>query len=707
MTKPKISFVMPCYKDGKTLETAVKSILDQDLKELEVIIVNDGSPDDSEKVIKKLKKDKRVKSILFKTNKGACAARNAGAKLARGKYLSFLPADAFLYPGNARVWVEALDERPEYDFLYGGYAFVKEGTLSPFGGEKVFDYKSEPFDPYLLEVKNYIDGSFPMRRELFDKIGGWDTSIKSLQDWEFWLRAVLKGAKGLFYQDIFFETEYPHVGGLSHDSANNWIERSNTIKKKLGIPFRKVCVASLGAAWHAKNIAKLLNADFQEMPSFKPHEYEVIYSIGFYPQFGDMQGSMFMNQENRPDLGYTSAKKIIHFVGSDILQFKYLSFMQLELYRQFFKNNIDVLLCEDKFTQDELKELKIDAQIQPIPPIKLFPLTPLPKEFTVAVYMPQTNKELYQPQLMVEVAKMLPDIKFKFFGDPYERKVEGNIEYMGYLQRNEMEELVKSSSCLLRMPTHDGLSLTSLEYILAGRQVVSSTPVRYAQYVEKPDKYYIVNALKQAQKAGQNTTGSKYWRDRLDHKKYKQAMEKWFEYDPKAYWEKRAENWDKQAGDKLPDIEKLEPLFLEIKPETILDVGCGSGRWYPYFKKQGVKYRGIDISENLVRMAQQKFPQGMFKTAKVEDIPKPPIKFDLAFCYTTLEHVTEKEFPKAVKALKQCAKKLILVEPVNFKSRHYCHVHLYNQHFNVIKEIPLEDKVIFVIDNDNNASKSI
>lgn len=698
--QPDISFVMPCYKDSKTLKIAVESLLDQDLKNLEVIIVNDGSPDNAEKIIKELKKDKRVKSITFPSNRGACIARNAGAKLAKGRYLSFLPADAFLYPGNARVWVETLDNDKTVDFLYGGYKFVKEGTLGPYGGDTVFDYKSEAFDPYLLETKNYIDGSFPMRRKLFDAIGGWDSSVKSLQDYDFWLRAVKKGFKGLFFADIFFETEYPHIGGLSFDSANNWLERMNFIKKKNGIPIRKYCVASLGAAFHAKNVAKMLDADFQEMPSFKPHEYEAIYSIGFYPQFADLQGSMFLQQEGRPDLGYTTAKKIIHFVGSDILQLKFLSYQQIEFYRQLFKSLIDVVLCEDEFTQKELKEMKIDAEVVPIPPATLYPLMPLPKEFSVAVYMPNTNKELYQPQLMVEVAKLLPDVKFKFFGDQYERKTEGNIEYLGYLHKPEVDELIKTTSCLLRFPQHDGLSLNSLEFILAGRQVVSSTPVKHSIYIDRADKFIIAEAIKKAKLKGQNKIGSKYWRERLDHKKYKETMYKYFQYQPKEYWEKRADSWDRQAGTALPELDKLESLFIEIKPKSVIDIGCGSGRWYPYFKKQGVVYRGIDISENLVNLAKRKFPDGMFKAEKVENLPKPPQKFDLAFSFTTLEHITEEEFPKAVKALKQVAKKMILVEPVNFQSRHYCHVHNYHQAFNVVKEVKLTDKSIFVIDNE-------
>lgn len=696
---PDISFVMPCYKDAPTLEVAVNSLLDQDLDNLEVIVVNDGPQPEAEEICKRLaKQDARFRFLTLETNQGACNARNAGAALAQGRYLSFLPADAFLYPGNARVWVETLDANPDCDFMYGGYRFVKE--LNPNGGESVQDYMSEPFDPYLLEVTNYIDGSFPIRTEAFNRIGGWDSTVKSLQDWDFWLRVVKTGGKGFYFRDVFFETEMPHQGGLSFDSAANWIDRTNFIKDKNDIPRRKVCVASLGASWHAKNIAKMLNADFKEMPSFKPHEYEALYLIGFYPQFADLQGQMLQNSPD-PRSGMSPAKKIVHFVGTDIWQLKDLTPLKLAFFRDYFKSNVDVVLAEDKFTQDELKELGIEAEVVPIPPQKLYNVMPLPETFSVACYIPEVNKGFYRPDLMVEVAKSLPKIQFKFFGDQYERKVDGNITYMGRLSEPEMDELIKTTSCLLRMPIHDGLSLNALEFLTAGRQVVSSTPVKHAIHVERPEAHLIRLALERAQTAGLNKAGSAYWRKRVNPETFRKTMEKYFEYDPKGYWERRAESWDRQAGDQLPDLNVLEPIFMDFKPSTVLDVGCGSGRWYPYFKAQGVAYRGVDISKNLITLAQKKFPDGMFKTCKVEDIPVPETPFDLAFCYTVLEHVKEEDMQKAADALNQCAKTLLLVEPINFTTRHYCHDHTYQKYFNIVKEIPLADKMIYVVDTKN------
>jgi len=75
---------------------------------------------------------------------------------------------------------------------------------------------------------------------------------------------------------------------------------------------------------------------------------------------------------------------------------------------------------------------------------------------------------------------------------------------------------------------------------------------------------------------------------------------------------------------------------------------------------------------------------------------KPTQKADLAFSFTTLEHIIPKDFPKAVENIKKIAKYLLLIEPENFTSRYYCHSHDYRKHFNVIKEEKLDDKTIML-----------
>lgn len=708
-----ISFVMPVYNDGDTVEKAVKSIRDQDLPDIEIILINDGSTDNSKIVLDGLKERGLVDQVLhFEQNHGACVARNEGAKLASGKYLSFLPADAILYPGVARIWYSHLEDLKDYDFLYGGYRFVDEDGEALPGNDHIM---GQPFDPYLLESNNYIDGSFPIRKESYWKYakimnqldGLWDPNVKSLQDWDFWLSVVKNGGKGLYVQDIFFGTTIPHAGGLSFDSSRNWVERTNFIKDKHKIPHRKLCVASLGAGWHAKRLAYMLNADFKDMPSFKAHEYDSIYSIGFYPEFAVQQDQMFLNNLYNPAEGRTPAKKLVHFVGTDIWQLYNVSLRSLKIWQNYMKNAVDEVLCEADFTQSELKELGIEAKVVPLPPAKLFEVRPLPKDFTVACYMPAVNREFYQPQQMLEVAKKLSDIKFKFFGNPTQVGTDpalpNNIEYCGYI--DNMDAFLSECSAIMRFPIHDGLPISVLEFLLAGRYSLQSVPVRHTLCLPNFTVDEAINGIKDLRemaKNGVNQVASDYWRAELNHDKFRERIKELAEYHPKQYWENRAKGWVEQAKAMPIEVEEVKKVFEKTGAKSVLDVGCGDGRWYPHLKEWGTEnYKGIDISENLIKAAQLRFPheKDNFWSIEVEKLDKLRwSNFDLIFSYTCFEHITVEEWPRAVEALKKVGKKLLLIEPTNFTSRYYCHTHDYEKDFKVIEKVQLKDKVILLCD---------
>jgi len=494
-TLPLISFIVPVWGDAHTIERMIDSVMDQDYPEIELIASVDGCKE-SEKAVKRIvaryKDDKRrVTAIYAKKNQGACVARNEGAKLAKGEYLSFLPADAWLLPGVVRTWMNQLIEHPDYDFLYGGYRFVEKtmtvDELKEYAKEEELeveeyakkygfrrqsngsfiiqpaqDYLSQPFDPYMLECGNFIDGSFPIKATTFWEAGGWDPAIKSLQDWDFWLTVVKKlGKKGIFIQDIFFETEYPHKGGLSDDSHRNWIARTEQIKEKQGIPDRKICVTSVGAPFHGKMTARLLDADFKDMPSFKPHKYEMVYQLGFFPSIADVCAQAFVGAKG---------KKVIHWIGSDIWQLQQMDYMHKKMLLEWFNNNIDEHLCEAKFTQKELKELGVNAKVVPLPPRFFYKANPLPEKFTVAVYQPMGNKSFYLPNVMKRVAELMPDVQFKFFGDPTAVGRLNNVEFVGHV--TDMQKLIDGSSMILRYPIHDGLPLSVIEFYQQGAMLL-------------------------------------------------------------------------------------------------------------------------------------------------------------------------------------------------------------------------------------------
>ncbi len=659
-----ISFVTPNYNDSKTIERQIKSIADQDLKGVEHIIVDDASTDGSKKLLQGLeKKYKHLRVLYLKKNTGACGARNVGAEVAKGKYLSFLPADAKLYPGMARIWYEKLEEFPEYDFLYGGYRFTDE-KYNP-----IFDYTSDEFDPYFLKVNNYIDGSFPIKKELFDKMGGWDESIKSLQDWEFWLNAVINHkAKGMFVRDIFFETTMPHAGGLSDDSHKNWIARTDTIKKKHGITNKKICVTGDGAQFHAKNVAKLLGADYlpSTMLGGKPHKYEMIYTIGF---FGNVSQGLWN----------TNALRVLHWIGSDILSLKEFGKTLPSMNEQqkkevkdrqqmvfnWLDNNIDIHLCEFEETQKELEEMGIKSRVVPFPPERMFEPMDLPKKFSVAVYMPYQNKAFYQPDLIYDVAAKMKSVDFHLFGDVTMFGEKGNIFHHGVVSGDQKNKLIQDTSAILRLTPHDGLPLSVIEWITAGRNAATTVSMEHSTKV-KMKKVDIVRVLKELKTKSVNKKGSEYYRKICDPKLFKETIEQLGNVDIKKWWELLTPVWPKmESGQET--TEDIGNLIKEVKAtsaKSVIDLGCGTGRFADIL---GIdKYMGIDFSKDLIKAARSNHPDKDFMVADIKEYAEKfsGEKFDLAFTFASLLHIKPHEFEDYMEAIGKIAKKAIFIEPI-------------------------------------------
>jgi glycosyltransferase involved in cell wall biosynthesis len=222
-------------------------VKDQDYDGVEVVVCFDGK-DRSAELIASTFKDVKV-CFTPKPKSGAPVARNVGFDNSTGDYVLFLDADSYLKAGALTDWAQALDNHPECGFVYSGYRIcgVKES------------YPSEPFDPYFLYCFNYIDTSNPFRREVFVR---WDESLKSLQDWDFWIRTVQSGVKGFYLENYYFvEKEPPTKDSISADSHANWLERIKTIKTKNNLKMRDICVTSYTAEHHGRRVAKLIDAD--------------------------------------------------------------------------------------------------------------------------------------------------------------------------------------------------------------------------------------------------------------------------------------------------------------------------------------------------------------------------------------------------------------------------------------------------------------
>ncbi len=342
---PKMSFVMPAYRSAKTIGKALESLFDQDYKDFEVIVAIDGEEQDDEirkaicRVVGCTKwfNDEQLKIVTI-PHAGACAARNAGAEIATGDYISFFSSDFIAEPGMLRRWIEAFEDNPDADMIYGGY------RLWDLPGKPAL--YSEPYDPYVMTCYPYIDGGFPVKREWWEK-HKWDEEFKSLNDWEWILRMCLDGMKPVFIPDFSYSAQAPQAGGLSDDSSKNWLARVDQIKKKHGIPDRPVCFCSLDYPDEARKLARGTGQDIQINPAFKPQNYKLVYMIGFNIEAANQCAEMLSVDEE--------CKKIVHWMPADVRKLKKSRIADLEgLAASFHEHGIRSFAC----TAEDVKFLQ-------------------------------------------------------------------------------------------------------------------------------------------------------------------------------------------------------------------------------------------------------------------------------------------------------------------------------------------------------------
>lgn len=187
-----ISVIIPCYNHGLALSICLDSLVKQSFKDLEIIIVNDGSSDDTEKIvddyIKSSGGDCKIK-YLKTEHHGAPAARNAGASRAHGEYLLFADADLIFAKDALQKMLDALRDNQSASYAYSAFRF---------GWKK---FSSRPFDIGVLKDNNYIHTSALIRREHFP---GFDESLERFQDWDLWLTMLEQGHVGKYIPEVLF-----------------------------------------------------------------------------------------------------------------------------------------------------------------------------------------------------------------------------------------------------------------------------------------------------------------------------------------------------------------------------------------------------------------------------------------------------------------------------------------------------------------------
>lgn len=183
---PLVSIVTPTYNQADFIRETFDSVFNQTYPCIEYIVLNDGSTDNTEEIIKK---EKRLAVGETQLNMGQSRTLNKGWEMARGKYIGYLSSDDLIYPKAVEKLVAILEANdnivcvfPDSDLIDVESKIIKKNICRKFDLQEL-----------ILNQECYIGPGALFRRDIFLEIGGWDSTLKLAPDREFWIRLACRG----------------------------------------------------------------------------------------------------------------------------------------------------------------------------------------------------------------------------------------------------------------------------------------------------------------------------------------------------------------------------------------------------------------------------------------------------------------------------------------------------------------------------------
>ena len=229
----KISVVIPMYNSEHSIQKSLESVVQQSLQvPMEIHVINDGSTDKGAEVVKDYidrHDDSRITIQYYhQENKGVSSARNVGLENSVGEYIALLDSDDVWDPNKLARQMEVLERHPEIDFL----GCARNGETTSIFGKKINALHQVKLNE--LFIKMYPQTSTAVfKRKLFDKLGGYDESLRFAEDGDLWIRYC---ANSNFYylpeSLVYTGNGKPHFGhsGISGNLKAMQIGNENVLK---------------------------------------------------------------------------------------------------------------------------------------------------------------------------------------------------------------------------------------------------------------------------------------------------------------------------------------------------------------------------------------------------------------------------------------------------------------------------------------------
>ncbi len=183
---PSVSVIIPCYNHARFLGEAVESVSHQTYRHFEIIVVDDGSTDESAQIAAQYDGLRYVRQM----NQGLAAARNTGLRESKGEYLVFLDADDRLRPEALEIGVHYLKTHPECGFVFGRFINIAADG-SPIGDSPAPWWPDdEPYATLLRRNSIAMHATVMYSRDAIESSGGFNPSLKACEDYDLYLRLV-------------------------------------------------------------------------------------------------------------------------------------------------------------------------------------------------------------------------------------------------------------------------------------------------------------------------------------------------------------------------------------------------------------------------------------------------------------------------------------------------------------------------------------
>lgn len=206
MSRPIVTFVVTCHNYGRFLPEALDSLLGQTLQDLEVIVVDDGSTDDTQTVLRCYAGDPRVRVISHEASSGNIASYNEGLAAAAGLYVGILSADDYVLCDDAlERQVRMFEAGEDVGLVYSAHSIIQPGAAT----RHVVTWPDDRVVPGLEEFRHLIWGNYVLhsgallRRDVARELGPYDPRLTHTGDWDMWLRAAARHHVGYVAEPLY------------------------------------------------------------------------------------------------------------------------------------------------------------------------------------------------------------------------------------------------------------------------------------------------------------------------------------------------------------------------------------------------------------------------------------------------------------------------------------------------------------------------